>query len=106
MANKNNKLAFKENSPLFKNNSILQLCTVKKRPKRIYFVNENLLVRIGVKIREIRGIKNLSQEMLANDCEIDYSQINRMELGKVNFSISYLYKIAVALGVNPKDLLP
>ncbi len=44
--------------------------------------------------------------MLANDCEIDYSQVNRMELGKVNFSISYLYKIAAALEVNPKELLP
>ncbi|GAC1424579.1 MAG: hypothetical protein NVS1B13_19130 [Flavisolibacter sp.] len=91
---------------MFINTPFFQLCTVKKRPKRIYFVNENLLVRIGVKIRETRSIRNLSQEMLANECEIDYSQINRMELGKVNFSISYLYKIAGALGVNPKDLLP
>lgn len=50
--------------------------------------------------------KNVSQESLANECEVDYSQINRMELGKVNFSISYLYKIAEVLQVNPKDLLP
>lgn len=44
--------------------------------------------------------------MLANECEIDYSQVNRMALGKVNFSISYLYKVAAALGVDPKELLP
>ena len=50
--------------------------------------------------------KNVSQETLANECEIDYSQINRMELGKVNFSVSYLSKIAGALNINPKDLLP
>ena len=106
MDNKNPKLPGKENSPLLGNNPFFQLCKVKKRPKRIYFVNENLLVRIGLKIRETRSMRNLSQEMLANDCEIDYSQINRMELGKVNFSISYLYKIATALRVNPKDLLP
>ena len=36
----------------------------------------------------------------------DYSQINRVELGKVNFSVSYLTLIADALGVKPKDLLP
>ncbi len=50
--------------------------------------------------------KNVSQETLANECEIDYSQINRMELGKVNFSVSYLSKIAGVLNINPKDLLP
>jgi len=35
----------------------------------------------------------------------DYSQINRVELGKVNFSISYLSLIAEALGVKPQELL-
>ena len=29
-----------------------------------------------------------------------------MELGKVNFNISNLYKIAEALKVDPKDFLP
>jgi len=62
--------------------------------------------QIGEKIREIRNQKNVSIEELANDCGVDYSQVNRMELGKVNFSISYLNKIASALGVNPKELLP
>ena len=61
---------------------------------------------IGEKIREIRNQKNVSIEELANDCGVDYSQVNRMELGKVNFSISYLSKIASALGVDPKELLP
>jgi transcriptional regulator with XRE-family HTH domain len=79
---------------------------VKKHSPRKYFKDEALLNQIGAKIREIRIKKNVSQEMLANDCEIDYSQVNRMELGKVNFSISYLYKIAAALEVNPKELLP
>lgn len=35
----------------------------------------------------------------------DYSQINRVELGKVNFSVSYLSLIAKALEVKPQDLL-
>jgi transcriptional regulator with XRE-family HTH domain len=62
--------------------------------------------QIGEKIREIRNQKNVSIEALANECGVDYSQVNRMELGKVNFSISYLNKIANALGVDPKTLLP
>ncbi len=36
----------------------------------------------------------------------DYSQINRIELGKVNFSVSYLTLIAKVLDVTPQDLLP
>jgi transcriptional regulator with XRE-family HTH domain len=79
---------------------------VKKHTARKYFKDEELLIKIGAKIRKIRLHNNVSQEMLANECEIDYSQVNRMELGKVNFSISYLYKIATALNVKPQDLLP
>ena len=79
---------------------------MKKRSKRYYFRDDNLLIQIGVKIREARMKKNISQETLANESEIDYSQINRMELGKVNFSVSYLSKIAHVLNINPKDLLP
>ena len=36
----------------------------------------------------------------------DYSQIIRVELGKVNFSVSYLTLIANALEVTIKELLP
>lgn len=79
---------------------------MKKKAPRKYFKDKNLLVEVGNKIREVRLSKNISQESLANECEIDYSQVNRMELGKVNFSISYLYRIAKALNVDPKELLP
>ncbi|MDQ3844677.1 MAG: helix-turn-helix domain-containing protein [Bacteroidota bacterium] len=65
-----------------------------------------MLQQIGAKIREVRQQRKMTQESLANECDVDYSQINRMELGKVNFNISYLYKIAKALQVDPKELLP
>jgi transcriptional regulator with XRE-family HTH domain len=78
---------------------------VKQKGKDKYFKDEETLKLIGAKIREIRTIKKMSQETLANSCDIDYSQINRMELGKVNFGISYLFRIAQALDVNPTDLL-
>ena len=71
-----------------------------------YYKDEDLLKQIGVKIRFERTQKNISQESLANECGIDYSQVNRMELGKVNFSISYLFRIAAALGIDAKLLLP
>ena len=76
-----------------------------KKAKRRYYKDEEVLRRIGFRIREIRTSKKISQEDLAFDCDADYSQLNRMELGKVNFSISNLYRVAEALHVNPKDLL-
>lgn len=71
-----------------------------------YYKDPDLLKQIGEKMRFERNQKNMSQESLANECGIDYSQVNRMELGKVNFSISYLYRIAAALGIDARSLLP
>jgi transcriptional regulator with XRE-family HTH domain len=79
---------------------------VEKKLMRKNHRDEQLLSHIGGKIREIRISKGFSQETLANECEVDYSQINRMELGKVNFNISTLYKVAKVLDVDPKELLP
>lgn len=48
----------------------------------------------------------MSQTELAFRCDdADYSQINRVDLGKVNFSVSYLFLIAKALDVTPGELL-
>ena len=77
-----------------------------KKGKREYYINKAVLKLIGVKIREIRLGKDLSIEYLANTSGMDYSQLARMETGQVNFTISYLFRVAEALGVTPKDLLP
>ena len=80
---------------------------MKKRAKRTYFRDDAFLKEIGAKVRELRLSKGITQTDLAFKCgDKDYSQINRVELGKVNFSVSYLALIAEALKVSPKDLLP
>ena len=61
---------------------------------------------IGNKIREYRLSKKISIEAFASECEVDYSQIARMELGKINFGVSLLSKVAKALNIDPKELLP
>ena len=48
----------------------------------------------------------MSIEALAIECELDYSQVSRMELGKVNFGMAYLKKIATVLGIEAKELMP
>ena len=83
----------------------MSFCLVKSKRKSRYYKDDEVLKLIGSKIREFRINKEISQETFANECDIDYSQVNRMELGKVNFGISYLYRIAKALNVDPKELL-
>ena len=79
---------------------------MKKTPKRGYYINKTALLRVGAKIREVRTSKDISIETLANTSGMDYSQLARMETGQVNFTISYLFRVAEALGVTPKELLP
>jgi transcriptional regulator with XRE-family HTH domain len=80
---------------------------VKKRSRKPYFRDDAFLAGLGRKIRKLRLKKGLTQMDLAFKCDDkDYSQINRLELGKVNFSVSYLSLIASALEVEPKELLP
>ena len=77
-----------------------------EKKARTYYKDSLALKSVGEKIREVRLSKQISIERLANECEVDTSQIGRMELGKVNFSISHLYLIAKALQIHPKELLP
>ena len=79
---------------------------MNKKPKKEYYINKSALLLIGARIREIRLAKNISIEYLANTSGMDYSQLARMETGQVNFTISYLFRVAEALGVTPKELLP
>ena len=70
-----------------------------------HYRDEEGLKKVGAKIREIRMSKGISQEAFANSCDINYTQINRMELGKVNFSISNLFRIVRALELDLGELL-
>ncbi|MEO6732321.1 MAG: helix-turn-helix transcriptional regulator [Ferruginibacter sp.] len=79
---------------------------MKSKPKSSYYINKPALLLVGAKIREIRSSKGISIEQLANSSGMDYSQLARMETGQVNFTISYLFRVAEALGVTPKNLLP
>jgi transcriptional regulator with XRE-family HTH domain len=80
---------------------------VVKTKRKGYYRDNDFLTAVGAKVRAIRLAKGLTQMELAFACnDKDYSQINRIELGKVNFSVSYLALIAQVLEVDPKDLLP
>ena len=60
---------------------------------------EDVTKKVGGRIREIRIRKGLSMEKLATDTGIEYSQLSRIELGKINTSIYHVYIISHSLGV-------
>ena len=84
------------------------LCIVKNvKARKPYYRVDAFLAEIGKLVRIHRLNRGLTQAELAFRCnDVDYSQINRLELGKINFTASYLKLIATALEVPVKDLLP
>jgi transcriptional regulator with XRE-family HTH domain len=70
-----------------------------------YIRNEKVLKAVGLKIRQLREKAGHKQEDFAMMCKMELSQINRIELGKINTSISVIFKIAEVLNVKPGTLL-
>ncbi len=70
-----------------------------------YIRNERALIGVGLQIRKLRERAGFSQQEFAYKCNMELSQINRIELGKVNTSVSVLFKLAETLGVKPSKLL-
>ena len=60
----------------------------------------------GERLRSIRHEIGLSQEALALACELDRTYIGGIERGERNVSLINIYKIAQALGITPKELMP
>lgn len=58
---------------------------------------------LGNKIRKIRTGKKISIEKLSNKSGISYSQLIRIEKGKINTSIYQLYLISINLEVHIND---
>ena len=60
---------------------------------------------VGAKIRKIRNEKGLSIQNLAYEIGIEYTQLSRIERGKINTSIFQLFVISRALQVNFSEII-
>ena len=60
---------------------------------------------VGAKIRKIRITQGLSIQNLAYEIGIEYTQLSRIERGKINTSIFQLFLISRALEVNFGDII-
>jgi len=80
---------------------------VKKKSKKTHYVDKKLLAEIGVRVRELRKKEGLTQSELAFKCnDAHYTQIQKVEYGTANVTVSYLSLLAQALDVTIFDLLP
>jgi transcriptional regulator with XRE-family HTH domain len=59
----------------------------------------------GEQVRIWRGIRNLSQEELADKCELHRTYIGGIERGERNVALLNILKIAAALEVPPANCL-
>jgi len=66
---------------------------------------EEVLVKIGLKIRGLREEKNISQQDLAAACNFEKSNMSRIEAGRSNLTIGTLLKICDVLKVGLVDVV-
>ncbi|WP_455157843.1 helix-turn-helix domain-containing protein [Streptococcus sp.] len=64
----------------------------------------SIQVNFGVKVRELRQKKCMSQEHFADLCGLHRTYISDVELGKRNISIENIQKVALALEISISDL--
>ena len=60
---------------------------------------------IGNNLRRIRVEKGLSQQDLANRCDVERAKISRIENATEDFMLSTLLELAIALEVNINKLV-
>lgn len=62
-------------------------------------------VLFGKQVEKFRTEKNLSYRQLAQRCEIDHSNISKIEKGEINVRLTTILELAKGLEKQPKELL-
>lgn len=68
-------------------------------------VLSSMLKSLGEKIRQRRDAKGFTLEEMFAICDIDPSDFSKIERGKQNVTLKTIVKIAIALEMNPAELL-
>ena len=67
--------------------------------------SEQILRKIGERIKEIRELQGISQQDLAATCNFEKANMSRIEAERTNFTISTLYKISQTLNTSLSNLI-
>jgi putative transcriptional regulator len=66
---------------------------------------EQVIKKLGKRIKEVRLSKGITQAQLASDIDKDQQSVQRLEAGNINPTYHYLLQIAEGLGVKLSELL-
>ena len=72
--------------------------------RHTWAVRDDLLVRFGKRVREVRRKRGLSQEALALESGLDRSYVGQVERGERNLSLKNIQKLAKALGASVAEI--
>ncbi|CAM3689457.1 helix-turn-helix domain-containing protein [Flavobacterium chungbukense] len=61
-------------------------------------------IAFGRQIEKFRTEQNLSYRQLAQRCDIDHSNISKIEKGEINIQLSSVLQLAKGLSISPKEL--
>jgi transcriptional regulator with XRE-family HTH domain len=67
---------------------------------------QKIIKEFGERLKDARMTNNLSLRDLAAKADLDYGNINEIENGKINPSLTTVVILAEALGIAAADLLP
>jgi transcriptional regulator with XRE-family HTH domain len=62
-------------------------------------------IAFGIVLRELRVKSGLSQESLSFAADLQRNYISLMELGHNQPTITTIFKLAIALGITPSELI-
>jgi transcriptional regulator with XRE-family HTH domain len=59
--------------------------------------------KVGIRIKELRALKEMSQEEVANTADMERSFMTHIESGRRNISVETLQRILSAMEISFKD---
>jgi transcriptional regulator with XRE-family HTH domain len=66
--------------------------------------DEKRLIEFGAQIRRLRKAKKLTMKGVAFDADIESSQVHRIEIGKINPTLTTILLLADGLEISPSRL--
>ncbi len=71
----------------------------------VIFDDKNEFLHLfGKRLEHFRTEQKLSFRQLAQNCNLDHSDIRKIEKGKRNIQLSTILELAKGLGIQPKEL--
>ena len=67
-------------------------------------VKEDILIKFGERVRDLRKKQGISQEQLAHIADLHRTYIGMIERAEKNITLVNICKIAIALNVDIKEL--